>query len=166
MIDKFQWPFLTQFLPTPLLGVFAATQQRTLVDEWGMIRTQIRSTTDQKRSQLHGMLCMKLPHNSNQYMTCAFTVGKRGGGKTLFHQRSMEWLVCQHWAWTVHTYFIDVSYCNWLFSPLVLKFNYSSLWAYLSRKSHHLVAMRWSLCATLFLSLFHFWRKCLPMHIF
>jgi hypothetical protein len=44
---QIQRPFLAQFLPDSLLGV-CCNQNRTLVDELGMIRTQMGSTMDQK----------------------------------------------------------------------------------------------------------------------
>jgi hypothetical protein len=44
LIGKIQQPFLAQFLPALLLGV----QQKKLVDESGMTRTQMGSTIDQK----------------------------------------------------------------------------------------------------------------------
>jgi hypothetical protein len=47
LIVKIQWPFLAQFLPDSLLGASAGNCQRALVNESGMIRTQMRSTVDQ-----------------------------------------------------------------------------------------------------------------------
>jgi hypothetical protein len=46
LIGKIQLPFISQFLPASLLGV-CCNQNRDLVDESGMIRTQMGSTGDQ-----------------------------------------------------------------------------------------------------------------------
>jgi hypothetical protein len=40
--------FLAKFLTASILGVSAATRVRTLVDESGIILSQVRSTTDEK----------------------------------------------------------------------------------------------------------------------
>jgi hypothetical protein len=48
LINKIQWQFLAKFLPILLLVVSSAPEQRTLVDDLGMTKTQMGSITDQK----------------------------------------------------------------------------------------------------------------------
>jgi hypothetical protein len=57
---------LANFLPASLVGVSDGICHRALVDESGMIRTQMGSTVDQKMTAVHGALCTIPPRNSNQ----------------------------------------------------------------------------------------------------
>jgi hypothetical protein len=57
---------LGKILPASLLGVFAGICDRALVDEWGMIRTQMGSTVGQNMVAVYGALCTIPPRNSIQ----------------------------------------------------------------------------------------------------
>jgi hypothetical protein len=59
--------FLAKFLPALLLGAYAGTCQRAVVDESGIIISQMGHTIHQKMVAVHGTLCT-IPHrNSYQY---------------------------------------------------------------------------------------------------
>jgi hypothetical protein len=56
-----------QASPDSLLGVSSGIFRRALVDESGMIVTQVGThTIDQKMTAVHGTLCTIPPRNSNQ----------------------------------------------------------------------------------------------------
>jgi hypothetical protein len=57
LIGKIQWSFLARFLRASLLMSLLKPQQGMLVDELGMIRAQMGSTTLGKWPRLHGTLC-------------------------------------------------------------------------------------------------------------
>jgi hypothetical protein len=57
--------FLAKFLPASLLGASAGICQKALVDESGMIRTQM-GKHDKKMVAVHGTLCTIPPRNSKQ----------------------------------------------------------------------------------------------------
>jgi hypothetical protein len=57
---------LATFLPFSLLGVSAGIFETVLMDESGMIITQMRSTIDQIMARGHGTLCTISCRNNNQ----------------------------------------------------------------------------------------------------
>jgi hypothetical protein len=55
---------ISRHLSVSLLRVYC--NQRVLVDESGIIRTQVENTVDHKMTAVHGTLCTIPPRNINQ----------------------------------------------------------------------------------------------------